>query len=254
MSLIDYAEELARAGAAQVGSSFTHVEGADDLLRSTPEAFVIGVLFTQGIPAERAWAGPYLLAKRLGGPFDLRVLADEPERVAAAVAETPALHRFKNTLPRWITAAARRIIEEYGGDASRIWAPGSTALEVSERLSAFPGVGRKKAAMAVELLVRHFEVPLEGMECGTVAYDVQVRRVFLRSGLVDVDTPEAVDAAARHACPRAPGSLDLAAWLIGRETCRPRRPLCDDCRLGAVCPRLVDRDVEGVGVRAGRRT
>jgi endonuclease III len=106
--------------------------------------------------------------------------------------------------------------------------------------------------MATEILVRHFAVDLAGRECGQVAYDVQVRRVFLRSGLVAVDSREAVEAAASAACPEAPGTLDLPSWLVGRDTCRPKRPLCDECRLGAVCPRLVAFDVEGVGARPRR--
>jgi endonuclease III len=130
-----------------------------------------------------------------------------------------------------------------------MWAPGSSVTEVSDRFSSFPGIGRKKAAMAVELLINAFGVELGGMESGTVAYDVQVRRVFLRAGLVDRDTPADVWRAAALARPEAPGSLDLPTWLIGRETCRPRRPQCDACRLCAVCPRRVWLTPEGVGGR-----
>jgi uncharacterized HhH-GPD family protein len=246
--LAAYGRELAAAGAVQAGSAFTDLQPADELIRSSPEAFVLGVLFTQGIPAERAWAGPYLLGQRMGH-LDLRRLANDPDAVDEALGRKPALHRFKHTLPRWISQAAGRILTEYGGDASRIWAPGSTVTEVGERLSAFPGIGRKKAAMAVELLGGAFGVELEGAECGTVAYDVQVRRVFLRTGLVDRDSPAAVSRAAALACPEAPGSLDLPAWLVGRETCRPRAPRCDECRLGRVCPRRVWLTPEGVGAR-----
>jgi endonuclease III len=138
---------------------------------------------------------------------------------------------------------------EYEGDAERIWPTGAHVLDVTERLAAFDGIGRKKSVMTVEILTRHFGVDLAGRECGQVAYDVQVRRVFLRSGLVAEDTRQAIEAAATAACPQAPGTLDLPAWLVGRETCRPRVPLCDECRLGAVCPRLVQRQVVGVGAR-----
>lgn len=242
-----FGEELAAQGAAQVGGSFTDDPSADELVRTSPEAFVIGVLFTQGIPAERAWAGPYLLKKRLGH-LDLHRLAEEPAAVERAIAAPPALHRFVYTMPKWIVAAARRLLAEYAGDASALWAPGSTVSEVTTRFLAFEGIGEKKAVMATEILMRHFGVRLEGAECGTVAYDVHVRRVFLRTGLVQDDSIEAVNAAARAACPAAPGTLDLATWLVGRQWCRPREPRCDECRLGEVCPRLVERGVDGVGV------
>lgn len=246
--LLAYGRELEALGAAQVGGSFTGDPVADALLQSSPNAFLIGVLFTQGIPAERAWSGPAALLSRLG-TLDPRYLADHESEVAAAVQQPPMLHRFKNVVPRWISAAGRRLCECYDGNAGAIWPAGDHVLDVTERLSAFPGVGRKKAVMATEILVRHFGVELAGRECGQVAYDVQVRRVFLRSGLVREDTVEAIEAAARAASPEAPGVLDLATWLVGRDWCRPRAPLCDACRLGSVCPRLVDRVVAGVGAR-----
>lgn len=247
-ALREFGEELSAAGAAQVGGAFTDDPRADDFLKASPEAFLIGVLFTQGVRAERAWAAPWALRERLGH-LDLRRLADEPEAVAAAVVAPPALHRFVGTLPRWISSAARRLLDSYGGDATRIWAAGSGVTEVTARLEAFDGIGRKKAAMTVEILRRHFGADLRDEQCGRVAYDVHVRRVFLRSGLVDSDTPEAVEDAARRAYPACPGLLDLPAWLVGRQWCRPQAPECEACRLGEVCARRVDLGVRGVGVR-----
>ena len=247
-----YGEELAASGAAQTGGAFTDLPEADALLKASPEAFLLGVLFTQGIPAERAWAGPYLLGERLGH-LDLGRIAGDPAAIVRAVAAPPALHRFVHTLPGWIVSAATRLIADYDGSAAAIWPDGAHVLEVRSRLETFDGIGPKKAAMAVEILMRHFGIMLAGAESGTVAYDVQVRRVFLRSGLVDEDTPEQVSAAAAHACPEAPGVLDLAAWLIGRTWCRPAAPRCDECRLAQTCPRLVTRMVEGVGAR-GRQS
>lgn len=251
--LIEYGRELEVAGAAQVGDSFSGNPEADALIASDPNAFLIGILFTQGIPAERAWSGPWELQQRLG-TLDLSFLAGHPDAVRDAFQRPPMLHRFKETLPRWVVSAAKRIEQEYGGDASHIWPPGSHVVEVVERLSAFDGVGRKKAVMAAEILARHFGVQLEGRECGQVAYDVHVRRVFLRSGLIDVDSPQAVEAAASEFCPGSPGTLDLPSWLIGRETCRPKLPACDRCRLAYVCARRTRLTPEGVGVRRGRRT
>ncbi|MDP2181770.1 MAG: hypothetical protein Q8K99_04280 [Actinomycetota bacterium] len=252
-TLLAFGRELESEGAAQVGTSFTGNPNADALLSESPMAFLFGVLFTQGIPAERAWAGPFLLRERLGH-LDLARLAGDPQAVREAVQRSPMLHRFKETLPRWVCAAARRVIDEYDSDASLIWVPGSHVLEVTERFAAFDGIGRKKAVMATEILTRHFGVELAGRECGQVAYDVQVRRVFLRAGLVECDTREAIEAAAAEVCPEAPGTLDLAAWLIGREYCRPKAPRCEACRLGEVCPHRTWLTVEGVGVRSERRT
>ncbi|MDO8949265.1 MAG: hypothetical protein Q8S43_03315 [Actinomycetota bacterium] len=250
-ALVAYGRELAETGAVQVGGAFTTDPAADAFIKSAPEAFLMGVLFTQGIPAERAWSGPYLLSLRLGH-FDLERMVRSPEEVARAFETAPALHRFVRTLPGWVCSAASRLLDEYDGRAASIWPPGAHVIDVTERLLKFRGIGEKKAAMAVEILARSFGVPLAGLECGTVAYDVHVRRVFLRAGLVEHDTAMDVHRAAEAACPEAPGSLDLATWLIGREWCRPRVPDCERCRLGTVCPRYVDRTVVGVGARSAR--
>jgi uncharacterized HhH-GPD family protein len=246
--LVALGRRLDAEGDAQVGGSFTPVPGADHLLATSPEAFLLGVLFTQGVPAERAWAGPWLLKQRLGH-LDLGRLAADRAAVDAAICAPPALHRFKHTLAGWISDAAARLIECYDGDATRIWAAGSTAAEVADRLAAFKGVGRKKSAMAVEILRRHFGVAMAEPEGGTVAYDVHVRRVFLRTGLAASDTPAAIDAAARAVCPACPGTLDLPTWLVGRTWCRPVDPLCGECPLAAGCPKLTGVRVDGVGVR-----
>lgn len=249
--LAAFGEQLAASGDAQVGASFTDIPEADAFVKDSPEAFLIGVLFTQGISAEKAWAGPWLLRQRLGH-LDLHRLASQRSAVYEAVGRPPALHRFKHTVAGWISDAAERLLTCWGGDASRIWAPGSSATEVAQRLSEFRGIGRKKAAMAVEILSRHFGVKMEGLERATVAYDTHVRRVFLRSGLAAVDSPEEIARAAADANPEAPGRLDLPAWLVGRQWCRPTDPRCDECRLGPVCPRLVGITVEGVGARTAR--
>lgn len=246
--LVAFGRELEESSAAQVGGAFTGIPGADALLEAEPNAFLLGVLFTQGIPAERAWAGPWQLRERLG-TLDLDYLATRPDAVRAAVQSTPMLHRFKETLPAWVSSAATRLRADYAGDASNVWPSGSHVIEVTERLLEFDGIGRKKAVMAVEILVRHFGVELEGRECGQVAYDVHVRRVFLRSGMADADSVEAIERAAAEACPEAPGTLDLAAWLVGRDWCRPKRPRCGQCRLAQTCARRTGLLPEGVGAR-----
>ena len=245
--LVAFGRELEAQSAAQAGG-FTGDTAADGLIESDPTAFLLGVLFTQGIPAERAWAGPYELLQRLGS-IDVDFIANNPQSVRAAFQTPPMLHRFKETLPRWICSAACRLAEEYDGDASRIWPAGDHVLAVTERLLSFDGIGRKKAVMAVEILMRHFGVALQGRECGQVAFDVHVRRVFLRSGLADDDSIDAIEAAAAWACPKAPGTLDLATWLVGRDWCRPKSPRCSECRLGDVCARRVSLTPVGVGAR-----
>lgn len=214
--------------------SFTPIPEANDLLVSEPFAFLVAVICDYQIPAERAWAVPYHLRQRLGHLNPIRILT-EPERVAEAVATRPSLHRYVQRVPEFIVEAARIVIQEYGGDASRIWGDEPTAAQLQARLRRFPGISQKKAAMAVEILERDLGVPVREMTGSDIAYDVHVRRVFLRTGLVEVDDQDHMVSTARIIHPQRPGALDAPAWVIGRTWCRPRDPDCPMCVLDDVC-------------------
>lgn len=221
---------------------YAKTEDADRLLRSDPFAFLLGVVLDEGITAEHAWQGPFTLMQRLGhlDPWRIR---NELDGVRAAVTQRPAIHRYTEIMPEAIVRAADRVCSHYDGDASKIWAVGSTVEDVDARLQTFHRIGPKKAAMAAELLMSHFGVDLGEPDGSNVAYDVHVRRVFLRTGLVEVDTPEAVRAAAKSLHPARPGLIDLPTWLVGRNYCRPTHPQCPECPIAADCPKLIHRNV-----------
>jgi uncharacterized HhH-GPD family protein len=245
-ALLAHAEGLAealRSGATQ----FTPDKNADAFVRSDAFAFLLAVIADMGIRAERAWAVPYELRERLGH-LEPAALAAAPDAVRQAVQQPPKLHRFVNLMPDWFVNAARIILDRYGGDASRLWSDQPTAVEMRRCLEAFPGIGQKKAAMAVEILARDLGKPLRQLEGSDIAYDVHLRRVFLRSGLADRDEVGHMVSVARSLYPERPGALDLPAWDIGRRWCHPSDPDCLTCPLNAVCPRLVAkaRTVTGV--------
>jgi uncharacterized HhH-GPD family protein len=229
------------------GVSYTPDIEANRFVLNDPFAFLIGVIFDQGIKAERAWAAPYELSLRLGY-FNPQRLAGDVEAIRTAVQQRPKLHRFVNNLPDWVASAAQMVVREYGGDASNIWNDNPTAIVLQRRFTAFKGIGQKKAAMAVELLERDFDVAIVDLEGSDVAFDVHVRRVFLRTGLGEVDRLDDIVRSARLHHRERPGSLDGPAWHIGRRWCRPTNPLCSECVLTNVCPKFIDRaeNVRGV--------
>lgn len=224
---------------------FTPNALANQLVTDDPFAFLLAVIFDQGIVAERAWAAPSELKRRLGH-LDPARLARDVEGIAKAVATPPMLQRFVNTIPPWIASAGQRVVRDYGGDAGRIWGDEPTAKTLHERLEAFDGIGQKKAAMAVEILERDLKVPIRELQGTDIAYDVHVRRVFLRTGLAERDDRDHMIEQGRRLNPTNPGAIDLPMWLVGRRWCRPGVPLCTECPLFDVCPRLVDR---AAGVR-----
>jgi uncharacterized HhH-GPD family protein len=225
---------------------FTGNPDANAFVATNPFAFLLAVIFDQGIKAERAWAAPYLLSERPGHLDPGRMVA-ERDRVATAVATPPKLHRYVEKMPLWLVSAARRVLDEYGGDAGRIWGDEPAATELQKRLDAFEGIGQKKAAMAVAILARDLQTPIKELGGNDVAYDVHIRRVFLRTGLAEKDDLDEMVAVAPVLSPGQPAMLDLPAWVIGRTWCRPGVPICPECPLLSVCPRLIERAGAVVG-------
>ena len=219
---------------------FTASPEANDLLRHDPLAFLLGVLFDQNIPAERAWIAPYLLRQRLGH-LDPARIANDLAGVHAAIGQAPTLHRYVEKMPRWVTSAAQRVITVYHGDAGAIWSGTPPADELQRRFRAFTGIAQKKSAMAVEILERDLGVPVAHLDRSDVAYDVHLRRVFLRTRLADRDDRDHMIGVARALHPERPGALDFPAWRVGRNWCHPGLPDCAACPLTNVCPKDIER-------------
>jgi len=226
--------------AESVNADFTTNPEANALLRDDPFAFLIAVLFDQGIRAERAWLAPYLLRARLGHLNPAKMVGDE-DGIRSAIETSPKLHRFVGKMSRWLVEAARIVVTDYAGDAGAIWSSSPDADVLQQRLEAFPGIGQKKAAMAVEILERELGVSIGHMERSDIAYDVHVRRVFLRSHLAEWDDRNHMIEVARALHPAQPSALDYPAWFIGKTWCRPRRPDCGNCPIGEVCPKEIAR-------------
>jgi len=243
-ALLRYGKELEAEGQQRRIPLLSTNKRANEFLVGDPFAFLVGVVSDYQIKAERAWELPYLLAGRLGhwGP---EYVAAHLDGVVAAFGESPALHRFPTQTAGWVVEAANTVVTDYEGDAAAIWSGAPQAADLQRTLRGFDGISQKKAAMAVEILERDLGVPINGMHGSDIAYDVHIRRVFLRSGIAERDEVDHMVAAARRANPDRPGALDMPAWVIGREWCRPTDPSCEACAIGEVCPRLISRALGG---------
>lgn len=216
-------------------AQFTYNEDADALVRNDPFAFLLAVISNAGIRAERAWALPYELRLRLGY-LSPEEIAANPGSVRVVVRRPPQLHRFVEAVPNWLVEASQIVLDRYDGDAERLWSDRPTALTLRRRFEEFPGMGQKKAAMAVQILAHDLGKPLSAKTSG----DAHMRRVFLRTGLVDRGDAKQMSAVGRRLYPDLPGALDLPAWDIGRRWCFPTNPDCPSCPLNEACPRLID--------------
>jgi uncharacterized HhH-GPD family protein len=236
-ALLAHADALA-AGLGGGSVRLTPDPAANALVHGDAFAFLVAVIADMGIRADQAWALPYLLGRRLGD-LSPSLLREDPDAVRAAVQQPPRLHRFAGPVSAWLVQAASIVAERYGGRADRLWSDQPTPMELRRRLEVFPGVGPKKAAMAVEVLARDLRVPLGPVSANDVSYDAHLRRVFLRTGLARRNEASHMVAVVRELYPNRPGALDVPAWDIGRRWCRPAGPDCPACPLNTACARLI---------------
>ncbi len=230
---------------------FTNQADADALLNDLqhhPHAFVLACVMDRQIRAERAWLIPHLFSQKIRG-FEFRALQSlSLADVRRFMTEPEPLHRFPERMSQNFHDAIRVMADDYAGDASNIWLGKPPSAEVVYRFLQFRGVGPKIATMATNILARDFKVPLSDYYSVDVSADVHVRRVFCRLGLVGEDaTTEELIYRARGLHPAFPGLLDLPAWDIGRNWCRPSAPLCGSCYMQEACPTARQTKAQATG-------
>ncbi len=220
---------------------------ANTLILENPFAFLLGVIYDQGQQAERAWYYPYQLKMTLGNLDPLSVAAISLQ-VMDRIFETttPLLYYWRMASVRTLRAAYK-VCSQYGADVTQIWVEGNPSPKViQQRFDEFDGVAQKKASMAVNILYRDLgwltlsKADLKEID---VSNDRHVRRVLLRTGIIDTDDESTLVMRARVLSPEYPGALDLPAWVIGREYCSNSNPNCRACPLGEACPKRIQYEV-----------
>jgi len=86
-------------------------------------------------------------------------------------------------------ALCQVVVDEYGGDAAKVWKGAKTGDELLARLRALPGFGEEKSKIFLALLAKRFDVRPSGWEAaGKPFSDTTMRSV------ADIDSPEALAA------------------------------------------------------------
>ena len=121
-----------------------------------------------------------------------------------------------NTKAKNVIAAARILVDEYGGEVPR----------QREKLEKLPGVGRKTANVVLNVA---FGEP-------TIAVDTHIFRVSNRTGLAKGKTPLDVELKLEKVTPK-PFVTHAHHWLIlhGRYICKARTPECWRCPVADLC-------------------
>ncbi len=124
---------------------------------------------------------------------------------------------FKNKA-KAIQASCKIIEEKYHGEVP------STLEELTE----LPGVGRKTANV---VLGNVFGVP-------GITVDTHLKRVSYRLGLTKNADPVKIEFDLMKIIPKLKWTRFSHQTIYhGRQICKARRPLCDNCLLNEVCPR-----------------
>jgi uncharacterized HhH-GPD family protein len=131
---------------------FTGDPDADSLIATDPLALLLGFALDQQITVQKAFSGPLELRRRLGHLDAGRIATMDPETLEQAFRRPPALHRFPGNMAKRVRELCAVIVDEYEGDAARVWAEVKDARALHARLIALPGIGEMKAGTIVALL------------------------------------------------------------------------------------------------------
>ena len=148
-------------------------EAADALLDRDPLALLVGMLLDQQFPMERAFAGPALIAERMGTPDRLDPVAIEaydPEAFVTLFKGPPAVHRYPASMAARVQTLCAIVNDEYDGDAAALWADVRSGDELVKRLKALPGFGEQKAKIFAALLGKQRDVRPRGWRAATTPY------------------------------------------------------------------------------------
>jgi uncharacterized HhH-GPD family protein len=143
---------------------FTDSEEANRLIASDPMALLVGFVLDQQVTVQKAFAGPLELRKRIGHLDVARIAATDPDELATAFRERPALHRYPGAMAERVRNLCAFLEERYPGDAARIWHEAESGEDLRARLGELPGFGEMKVRTVMTLLARQFGVHPPGID------------------------------------------------------------------------------------------
>ena len=137
---------------------FTDDDEACRLIATDPFALLVGLALDQQVTVQTAFAGPQKIKQRLGTLDPATLAGIDPEELAAAFREKPAVHRFPGSMAARVQELAAYVTEEYGGDAARLWKDARDGEDLRVRISALPGFGEMKVKTLVAVLAKQYGV------------------------------------------------------------------------------------------------
>lgn len=144
-----------------------------------------------------------------------------PDMKALSKADTESLHPFVQKVrssfkkTKWLLEIATQLKDD------------KNIPTTLDELTALPGIGRKSA----NVIKRELGANPEG-----IIVDLHVVRVAPRLGLATGSDPKKLEKQMMDILePKDWGEAGMAISFLGRETCRPSKPKCDECVMQKVC-------------------
>jgi uncharacterized HhH-GPD family protein len=176
-----------------MGLHLTGSAEADAVLDGSPFALLMGMMLDQQYPMEHAFRGPAKVLDRFGSIEPAEIAAADPERFAELSSTPPAIHRFPGSMAARLQELARIVVDQYDGDASRIWSEAADGKDLLKRVQALPGFGKQKSQIFVALLAKQLGVRPDGWEQAVGAYAEEGYR-----SVADVVDPESLQKVRDH--------------------------------------------------------
>ena len=238
-AILEYLKGIENENSILNGNLLSNEE--KEFVKTNMNAFIIGLIADQSVKVETAWSLPYKLYIRLN-TFDFSKILQKYtiEEIEKVIKTKPALHRYPSRMALYIYCAISDIVQKYDGDANNIWL-NKKADEIVALLEKFKGISHKKASLGAMLLIRDLGIDICDKQNVDIAYDVHIRRTFLRIGLAQNDDQNEILESARKMYPEYPGKLTTAFWTIGRDYCRPTDPMCLICPLNQFCEKNFEK-------------
>jgi uncharacterized HhH-GPD family protein len=136
----------------------TESHEANELLAREPLALLIGFALDQQVTVPTAFSGPLKLKQRLGTLDASTIATLDPAKLEATFRERPAIHRFPGAMAKRVQELCAVVVDEYGGDASRVWTEASDASDLRNRIGGLPGFGEMKITGLGSVLALRFGI------------------------------------------------------------------------------------------------
>jgi endonuclease-3 len=178
-----------------------------------PFEVLVSTLLSLRTKDEVTLAASRRLLKKARTPEQILALSEE------IIRETIYPVGFYPTKAKRLREISREIIERFGGNVP----------DRLEELLSLPGVGRKTANLVL----------IEGFGQDAICVDTHVHRISNRIGYVRTRNPEETEQALRKKLPRKHWNrYNERLVAFGQALCRPVSPLCSQCPVAGMCPRV----------------